>query len=1459
MNRTLKSTLQVTLVALLALSIAGAAQADDRRLISGFEEIPTVFFLFDTSGSMHWSSQCTQVDFDAGDCDYLCPSGDCWVPGNGDSPNSKLYQAKEAIYQVLDQTENFNVGFATFNQDDLRARRKHWVYEALNDGPNIDGWGPYPLGRSGPTPGDLRVFGDRQFCQSGTGPNPDDDDTGCDGAHPADLSDQWERERVLAWPTETPDFNGNADRTTTTYVRHDGDTYEMKFLVRESDPHTLGDATIRVRVSRALCLNGTCSSTDTPVENAVDYGLVTDYLVWDFNTNRGPARAGFFAQGTVSDGLAHNGSSCVSWDANTDSAADIHDGTNLRWPTVADADFTPLMDVGDVLPIDWRASNKTALFERLAPNLALSETVPDFRVATYFEDVIVPTDELKLKDQDARPILAYGATPIGTSLAAFHLWANGPAGNGGWVDVAELNDPSFICRKTYLIVLSDGNQSTCDTDDPCNVAGTKELFDNLDIKTFVVAFGVAPHTPILPLCTGDPEEAPNVTCCASAGEPLCNLSGDPTIPPDAWPPGATNRQNRSLRCMASTGGTGNEDYDGVGGIDSETGPGVIYPQNQGELIGALVSILDEIVPAPAAFSTAAVPSVQAEAADKVFLSEFTPIAERATWQGKVNAFLKPLPIDAEGKPDTTELCTGAPDESACLLWEAGDVILNDQALPAVGNPVGDLEFQRRIYYSELGDGVPKTRHFLLPTQDGVTPLAQEFDFWRGFDVDFTPGDGSTYVDARTDANNIVDFVTSIKTTPMNLNFPIPFSYVLPDIFHSDPLLLGSPDNLLFFFGDVNGYRDFAIDHAFRRRILLFGTNGGMLHGIDAGVCRDPVGDDPRVCVFDNGSGRELFAYAPRIAMPILNELALAAVPRHRFAVDGRTQAADVFIDPLHDGALSVTDPPDPIDREWRTILIGGLREGGNLVPEDIGDTRSPALTVPGAPLPINQPMSGYYALDVTQPDPLTPPPAATPNQPPVPDATLLEPPACLVSSDGITPDDPDCGTIAFAAPLWEFTDSIEGVRLDEDDNGYVDLAFAWSNPSIGRIQVCESPCADPELDFSDRHVAIFGGGFDSKSPFSRGNHLYILDIETGEAIYKRHVPGAIGSEAAAVDTDFNGYLDTIYVGTSAGDLFRVDIGPIDHDNNSGTPLKYPEVVTTTVMETDLSGTDVMRDVERIIDSDFDPHLILETTDMLAEPLTVRPIFMRPSVIYLPSFNKYAVAVGTGNRDDIFRRDQPTGRFFIFVDNATHYAIKQVGFVPFSPTHPGMTQLDPDSPTRLEEVDLLQEGEGWWLELATNERLVTEPFALSGILFFSTFIPDPDGPEIIPEGSLCREKGVSNVYGVFTSNADGLLADDENINDPNDLIRYLTVSGLVSAPFTEQAQTKNPPPAQDVDTIDDLTGRLKYVRDRLKLQFPDNCTFPPGYRTDVKTRGSGTEISFIAPVPICVVEKSFREF
>src|SRR5205814_4690280 len=76
------------------------------------------------------------------------------------------------------------------------------------------------------------------------------------------------------------------------------------------------------------------------------------------------------------------------------------------------------------------------------------------------------------------------------------------------------------------------------------------------------------------------------------------------------------------------------------------------------------------------------------------------------------------------------------------------------------------------------------------------------------------------------------------------------------------------------------------------------------------------------------TGRELFAYAPKPVMSRFPSLIAFPPPVPQYFVDGSVATGDVFVD-TGDGS-----------RTWKSVVVGGLRQGGN----------------------------HYYALDVTQPD-----------------------------------------------------------------------------------------------------------------------------------------------------------------------------------------------------------------------------------------------------------------------------------------------------------------------------------------------------------------------------------------------------------------------------------------------------------------------------------------------------------
>ncbi|HEX2550005.1 MAG TPA: hypothetical protein VHK64_00300, partial [Nocardioidaceae bacterium] len=505
---------------------------------------------------------------------------------------------------------------------------------------------------------------------------------------------------------------------------------------------------------------------------------------------------------------------------------------------------------------------------------------------------------------------------------------------------------------------------------------------------------------------------------------------------------------------------------------------------------------------------------------------------QSIWDGHLDAYLKPLPLTTDGKPNRARACPAfgsTQPRSSCHLWDAGEVLTTQAAdLDALASAsvidesalrLGTATNERRVFYGKGGvTGIlPRTLRLLSPPTGDVNTDPDWVDIWNGFKVGFTDRNA-----AKTRTRDIIVQTLGVKASSIDSpsGGTIPIRYLLGDIFHSDPLIVDRPNDFGFFSSNLKskgqpcaasggdpGYQCYAERQSRRRKMLIVGSNDGQLHVFDAGVW------DPSRKMFNDGSGKELFALVPRPQMPVLRDLAEGS--KQIFGMDATPRIDDVFLDPRHNGT------PDPDQREWRTILVGGYREGGS---KDGGGRMTDFV-------------SGYYAVDITQPDQLD-----TSN---VPIDTRVVP-SCLSTTNATVTG---CGTLPFPALLWEFQDALGTSQLDEDDtngdgiadgNGYVDLGQSWSVPTIGRIQVIEAGKT------VDKFVAIFGGGMDadSKSTPRRGNWLYMVDIETGKAIYKRQLVGATPADVAALDIDLDGFLDTVYIGTTAGLMYKVDLRTI---------------------------------------------------------------------------------------------------------------------------------------------------------------------------------------------------------------------------------------------------------------------------------------------------------------------------
>jgi Tfp pilus tip-associated adhesin PilY1 len=1318
-------------LAVLALLGSAAARGDDRDLLRSAIADPYLFILLDTSGSMNWSPK--------GDS---CPTGDCFVPLQADDAGSKFYQAKQALYEVL--TDNslpkIYMGFSTYNQDQLQATQKHWLYQAqgngvqLSSGPNV----------YFPAAGAQEVFGTLWGCDTGNNNN----EIGCYAAKPARLTSDWELTRALRLPKGGPAFAS----AQTFYISSNSVTYKVTYTPNGGSY----GGTLTVKVAVLKCNNAACSSTTvvTGSPATMTYKPVSDFLSWD-NGDSGtlsqtnPSLA--YYTSVAVDTVANN--SCAGWDPNTDTASDKNaGGYSLRWPTdssdLRGASFT----VGDVIPLDWKTDHKIDILKRLAPNYVDSSTVPDFRIAPYLADKPSGSETfLRLKSENQRPLVASGSTPLGASVQQFRTWYSGcnkdTCGSiGGWAATAGSQDTSFQCRQKYMLIITDGDE-TCGGD-PCKY--TKLLHDQYGVTAFVVAFGV------------------------------------------------TATPGNTLSCMADA------DH-------------IFYPQTKDELVKDLKTALGKIKEQASTFASAAVPSVQAEIADRIYLSNFTPLNDSPLWDGHLDAYLKPLPLK-DGKPDRSLDCpaVGADGRSSCHLWDAGVAIQTQAPKPsdlsstvdATTLRLGTGDTQRRVFYTQAvtSGTVPSIlRLFTPPSGDPKNnPTPDWTDFLKGLKI-AVPSTAAESTSTKTRVTKLIAGSLEIKSATIQApGLPDKdITYVLGDIFHADPVLVDRPNNFSFYTANLygiagattcsstdKGYQCFAKQQRRRRKVVLAGTNDGQLHAIDAGVW------DKDKQTFTDGTGKEVFSYIPRLALPIVRDQVENG--RQIFGVDGTPRVQDVFVDTNHSGT------PTASEREWRTVAVGGFREGGGI---DGGGR-------------VGDFVSGYYALDVTHPDTLD-----ASNNP-----TQQTVPSCLSTTNGVLSN---CGTLPYPAVLWEYADSIGTAQLDEDKNGYADLGQTWSVPTIGRIKVIEGGKQ------VDKFVAIFGGGMDADNKLSpkRGNWLYMVDVETGQTIYKRQLVGAAPADPAVLDVDLDGYLDTIYMGTTAGFLYKVDI------SSPGTLQNVTLTTTQAVPPLATAAT-----VTRITDTSWDPFPIFDTLS--------RPIYLAPTILYVSRLGRFAIAFGTGDREALWNLDGQVGRFYVIVDdNFTSGSLPK--------TEASYEAIDVTSSNVASSANFVLnpsagKSRGWFLKLQANERVITQTFGLSGVIIFSGFQPQDIGTD---PAAVCARGGSSHIYVVYANNGNSIMSVG---GTPT---RFRVVSTFVTSPYVEQGSTKNPPPTSGGGSgggggtgtnSEQLDATQEEIVAEVKKLMPKRCKFGNQW-ISISGNGSDTTQQRYGTVPICVVEQNFKEW
>jgi len=588
-----------------------------------------------------------------------------------------------------------------------------------------------------------------------------------------------------------------------------------------------------------------------------------------------------------------------------------------------------------------------------------------------------------------------------------------------------------------------------------------------------------------------------------------------------------------------------------------------------------------------------------------------------------------------------------------------------------------------------------------------------------------------------------------------------------DIFHSSPVIVGSPSPLFF----DRGFQQFAIGFRERSAVVYVGANDGFLHAFHAGEFIDtfdpglPAGkeenpftlEDEVFPFFDEGTGFELFGIAMPTYLPdsLTNPASQAESPAEivfgtppppdfrtgdfkNFIIDNSAQRsfsdgspviADVFIDGFENGLPEnpelcsgiISTPDGDIDlcgREWHTVLVSGSRNGGG----------------------------AYMAIDITNP--------ACGNK----DGHGTDSGECDNSISALGEHVTGTGAVEYPEHLWTLFDR--------------DFGNTWSTPTIGRIRLTFTEGSNTKT--VDRWVMFVGGGADPldinpADGVSFGNAFVVVDLATGKEIFKFHpvnpIPGGLDapsgidemacdvtSRVGAFDINADGYIDIVYFGDTCGRLWRFDVSkPIDV---SGSISDSGRDGGASIVADEWSG-------EIIFCANTDTECFNQGNNTVPQN-NLEPIFFAPTVA-LDDLGRRHVIFLSGDRRDPSNITK-AGKLYNIIDNYIPDFLAGGTAVGSNLTKSAtdlidgnqVIDLDPQSGVEGQFIAVsngsfnVDKGEFLVvfpendLDILTDdgEKGFGAPVVINRVLIFTTFAPDTETASACTSGS-----GIGNIFAI----------------------------------------------------------------------------------------------------------------
>jgi Tfp pilus tip-associated adhesin PilY1 len=423
-----------------------------------------------------------------------------------------------------------------------------------------------------------------------------------------------------------------------------------------------------------------------------------------------------------------------------------------------------------------------------------------------------------------------------------------------YLDAHKATDSAGACRKKFVILITDGSDTLS-----CSGNGWEDQTDQYKRRRMTVARAKALADAgykvfVVGFGQSMPHWLRNTLNWAAFYGGTDNPQEGNSVNTSAYDPSLV------ADCQSDT--TDHHDIDGEGDhyFATSNDPGerslpgyAFFASSATELTDALKQAVEMIRGASYSFSTASVSSQRTIDENYIYEASFDPVENDPFWRGHI----KKYNIDPDGNVGS-------------LIWDAGSALVTKDAST------------RNIFTYKSGALTAFSASNITKQDLEACKEEEECDSYRLSIIGFIRGESAYNVE----------------------------SWKLGDIFHSNPITIGTPSPFYEDNRDTNhAFTTFRQSHerstANGLRIIIAGSNEGQFHS------------------FKTLDGSELWSFIPPNFLTKLKNISHSAHPTgltHQYFVDGPVSAYDVW---LGTGVGSYK-----LDSDWKTLVVFGEGRGG---------------------------------------------------------------------------------------------------------------------------------------------------------------------------------------------------------------------------------------------------------------------------------------------------------------------------------------------------------------------------------------------------------------------------------------------------------------------------------------------------------------------------------------------------